>query len=160
MYCPLSVYCFLKHINAAFQDKNLTWMWVHVEMTVMVVAPWFYLSMANFLLNLASRQGHSYITILGEISNECNTDLVIQDVNKMVASLTKNISTRWLRGPYETKDKSYKSEVFYFIKKPASLETLFWKLPFHHSDISSHNFMRVPDWFWGQVFKEYIDITS
>ena len=91
----------------------------------MVVAPWFYLSMANFLLNLASRQGHSYITILGEISNECNTDLVIQDVNKMVASLTKNISTRWLRGPYETKDKSYKSEVFDFIKKPASLETLF-----------------------------------
>ena len=80
-------------------------------MTVMAVESWFYISMANFLVDFASRQGNAYITIVGGIQDECNSNLAVQDVNKMVALLTMNISTRLLRGPYAPLNMNYKSEV-------------------------------------------------
>ena len=72
---------------------------------------WFYMSMANFLLDYASRQDNAYITILGDIQDECNSNVAVQDVYKMVSLLTKNITTRWLRSPYSPRHKKCKSEV-------------------------------------------------
>ena len=77
----------------------------------MAVESWFYMSMANFLVDFASRQSNAYITIVGGIKDECSSSLKMQDVHKMTSVLAKNISTRWLRGPYAPLNVNSKSEV-------------------------------------------------